>query len=221
MSYSASIQGVRFKETVGERCCFCQKATLAEFVVYLDPLSWPWAGHLTWASEGFSHQCRAGGGLRWATVTPKEKRSLAITKSFCCDRLTWNSPTQNRTFLTSLCESFFGVWVRSKYRQSYTGSSSLTSIGSGRKAVTVPDFHLKPVPTVCLPAAGWQAEQGAGCWRVFCVYHLLFFMITLYGRSQLLNSYRDQDKVSLLLLFLLYNNKQSLLRLETFVFSAH
>lgn len=106
MSDSASIQGVRFKETVGERYCFCQEATLAEFVVYLDPPSWPWADHLAWASEEFSHQCRAGGGLGWAILTPKEKRSLAITKSFCCDRLTWNSPTHNRTFLTSLCESF-------------------------------------------------------------------------------------------------------------------
>ena len=37
VSDSASIQGVKFKEAVGERDCFWQEAMLAELVVYLGP----------------------------------------------------------------------------------------------------------------------------------------------------------------------------------------
>lgn len=96
-------------------------------------------------------------------LIPKEKRSLVITQNGCCDRLTRNSSTQNRKFLTSLCE-FSLVFESEANTGKVTDSASITSIGSEDKTVTIPDFHLKTsMPTVCLPAAGWQAEQGAGC----------------------------------------------------------
>ena len=160
VSDSTSIQGVRLKETVGERHCFWQEAMLAELVVYLDPPSWPWAGHLTWASEGFS-QYRAAGGLRWAILIPKEKRSLVISQNECCDRLTRNSSTQNRKFLTSLCE--FSLVFES---EANTGKVTLVppvlpALALGAKQWLFQIFISNPVCRLCVfPLLGGRLSRG-------------------------------------------------------------
>lgn len=112
---------------------------------------------------------------------------------------------------------------RSQFRlqSSDTGSSGLTSIGSEGKAVTVQDFHFKNNATVCLPTAGQRAEQEQDAEGSFVFITFCFFMITLlHGLSQLLNSHRSGQGLFASTL-LLYNSKQILPRLETFVFSAH
>lgn len=86
-----------------------------------------------------------------------------ITQNGCCDRLTRNSSTRNRKFLTSLCE--FSLVFES---EANTGKVTLVPpvlpALALRAKLTIPDFHLKTSASiVCLPAAGRQAERGAGC----------------------------------------------------------
>lgn len=93
---SMSIQRVRFKQTVGERHYLWQEAVLPELVVHLGPPTWPWAGHLTWASEELSltQSCR------WLRVSCSDTQRIKTPCNYQ-ELLLRQAHTEGTSWLTS------------------------------------------------------------------------------------------------------------------------
>lgn len=169
--------GMRFKETVGDRHCLWQEAVLTGLMVHHS------LGQVTWPQpqRDSAHQGGATGGLGWAALTPKEKK-LCNHQELLLWQVRLRTGNVSILWVRQVLLPL-PMWVRNKCRlqSSYTGSSRLTGIGSESKAVTTKDFHLKSNAN-CWFSRGQvqrQAEQGAGCRRIFCVYLLLFFCVMI------------------------------------------